>query len=194
MIGTYSYYLWANDVDNNNDASAGYTFVIGDMTSPEISNIVLSSSNPLDTDPTFGWVNITCDVTDNVAVADVTLNITNPNGSWNNVSLNTSSGTSYLVNSCTAFSQAGNYSYYIRADDPSDNTVVSSSYGFSMVPNWDINNDGVINIYDLVVVSNHYGEIGNAGWIREDVDNNGEIQVFDQVFVSNHYGETWWEV
>jgi len=80
------------------------------------------------------------------------------------------------------------------ADDTSDNTAVSSSYNFSMPPNWDTNNDGVVNIFDLVLVSNHYGEIGNAGWIREDVDNNGEIQVFDLVLVSNHYGETWWEV
>jgi hypothetical protein len=62
-----------------------------------------------------------------------------------------------------------------------------------MPPNWDINNDGVINIFDLVSISNHYDEAGNLGWIREDVDNNGEVQVFDLVLVSNHYGEMWWE-
>ena len=194
MIGLYSYYIWANDTQANSDVSAGYTFVIGDMTSPEISNVVLTPSDPLDTDPAFGWINITCDVTDNVAVDGVSLNITNPNESWNNVSINTGGGTSYYYNSSTAFSQYGNYSYYIWADDASDNTIASSSYNFSMVPNWDINNDGVVNIFDLVVVSNHYDETGNAGWIREDVDNNGEIQVLDLVLVSNHYGETWWEV
>ena len=194
LIGLYSYFIWANDTDNNNDVSAGHTFVIGDITSPEISNVVLTPSDPLDTDPAFGWINITCDVTDDVAVDDVSLNITNPWGSWNNVSFNTGGGTSYYYNSSTAFSQAGNYSYHIWADDTSNNTVVSSSYNFSMVPNWDINNDGVINIFDLVLVSNHYDETGNTGWIREDVDNNGEIQVLDLVLVSNHYGETWWEV
>jgi len=53
----------------------------------------------------------------------------------------------------------GNETYTVnQTNDTSDNTVVSSSYNFSMVPNWDINIDGVVNIFDLVVVSNHYGE------------------------------------
>jgi len=61
-----------------------------------------------------------------------------------------------------------------------------------MPPNWDLNNDGDCNIFDLVVVSNHYNETGTLGWIREDVDNNGQIKVIDLVFVSEHYDETWW--
>lgn len=194
LIGLYSYFIWAKDTASNSDVSSGFTFIIGDMTAPEISNIVLTPSEPLDTDPAFGWVNITCDVIDNVDVNSVYLNITNPDGSWNNVSLNLDVGDSYYHNSSTAFSQAGNYSYHIWADDASNNTVVSSVYNFSMSPNWDIDNNGVINIFDFVLVSNHYDEAGNAGWIREDVDNNGEIQVLDLVLVSNHYGETWWEV
>jgi hypothetical protein len=194
MLGLYSYFFWASDNEDNSDISSVYTFVIGDMTSPVISNIVLTSSDPIDTNPAFGWVNNTCVVTDNVAVNDVFLNISNPNGSWNNLSLNISVGTSYYINSSFTFSQAGNYTYCIISDDTSDNTAVSSFYDFSLPPNWDTNNDGFINIFDLVAVSNHYDETGNAGWIREDVDNNGEIQVFDLVLVSNHYGETWWEV
>ena len=53
----------------------------------------------------------------------------------------------------------GNETYTVnQTNDTSDNTVVSSSYNFLVVPNWDINIDGVVNIFDLVVVSNHYGE------------------------------------
>ncbi len=62
----------------------------------------------------------------------------------------------------------------------------------SMPPNWDLNNDGDCNIFDLVLVSNHYNETGTPGWIREDVDNNGQIRVIDLVLVSEHYDETWW--
>jgi hypothetical protein len=61
-----------------------------------------------------------------------------------------------------------------------------------MPTNWDLNSDGHCMIFDLVLVSNHYGQSGGIGWIREDADNNGEIQVLDLVFVSNHYGESWW--
>jgi len=42
-----------------------------------------------------------------------------------------------------------------------------------------------------VLISNHYGETGAQGWIREDVDNNRQIQVLDLVLVSGHYGGTW---
>jgi hypothetical protein len=98
----------------------------------------------------------------------------------------------YYYRSTTAFSTAGNYSYSIRALDPSNNAVVSSNVVFSMPPNWDINNDGSVTILDLVSISNHYGQSGGNGWIREDVDNNGDIEVLDLSLVSNYFGEEWW--
>jgi len=191
MMGLHYYSIWANDTVDNSITTAGHIFIIGDMTSPIISNYIFKSSNPLDTDPTFGWVNISCYVTDNIGVSDVSINITNPDSTWDNISLNPGIGDSYYINSSSAFSLLGNYIFYLWAADTSNNTVSTGSYNFSMPPNWDVNNDGVINIVDLVLVSNHYDETGNPGWIREDVDNNGEIQVFDLVLVSNHYGEMW---
>ncbi len=164
----------------------------GDVTSPVISGVSSTNSDPLDTETAYGWVNITCDVTDDVAVDEVSLNITNPDGSYNNVSMNVGAGDSYYYNSSTAFSTYGNYSYLIWADDTSDNQKTSSNYAFSMPPNWDINNDGECNVFDQVLISNHYSETGNNGWIREDVDNDGQIGVLDLVLVSNNYGESWW--
>jgi uncharacterized repeat protein (TIGR02543 family) len=163
-----------------------------DSMPPQISNIARTTSNPLDTDPTYGWVNVSCTVTDNVAVSQVTLRIHNPSGSWNNVSMTTKTTGKYYYRSTTAFSTIGNYSYSIKAKDTSNNVNISSNIGFSMPPNWDINNDGECAIFDLVLISNHYNENGASGWIREDADNNGEIQVLDLVYLSNHYGESWW--
>jgi len=164
----------------------------GDTSSPQISGVSVANSGSLDTNSSFGWVNITCDVTDNAAVYTVSLNITNPDGSYNNVSMNAGESNSYHYNSSTALSTHGNYSYFIWANDTSGNTDISSSYDFSMPPNWDINNDGKCSVFDLALISNHYGETGSTGWIREDVDNNGQIQVFDFVLLSEHYGESWW--
>ena len=164
----------------------------GDFVPPVISDMSNTASDPLDTEPSFGWENISCTVTDNVAVDQVFVNLTFPDFTMNNVSMSNVLGSNYYYN--TSFTQYGNYSYYIWTNDTSDNTVISSVYDFSLPPNWDTNKDGVVNVIDHVLASNHYGEVGNAGWIREDVDNNGEIQVFDLVLVSNHYGETWWEV
>jgi hypothetical protein len=163
-----------------------------DVSSPVISNINLDNSDPLDTDASFGWVNITCDVTDNIAVDCVFLNISHPNGSYTNVSFNERGSNSYTYNSSSAFSTYGSYSYFIWANDTSSNIDTSSSYSFSMPPNWDTNNDGEVSVFDYVLISNHYGETGDTGWIREDVDNSGQIQVMDFVLVSEHFGETWW--
>jgi len=43
---------------------------------------------------------------------------------------------------------------------------------------WDINGDGVYSVLDQIAISNHYGESGTPGWIREDVDNNDCYDVF----------------
>ena len=192
MIGSYSYFIWADDTSNNGIVSSTHVFAIGDETPPEISKLVIISSDPIDTDSTFGWVNITCDITDNAAVDKVYLNITNPDGSWNNVSMNAVGSDGYYYNSSTAFSQCGNFSYFIWANDTSGSTAISGSHDFSMLPNWDVNNDGSCTVLDLTLISNHYNESGVFGWIREDVDNSGEIKVLDLVLVSNHYDETWW--
>ena len=164
----------------------------GDYIPPVISDVSNSLSDPLDTETGFGWENISCTVTDNVAVAQVFANLTFPDDTKNNAPMSNISDSNYYYN--TSFNQYGNYSYYIWTNDTSNNTAASSVYDFSLPPNWDTNDDGVVNVFDHVLASNHYGETDNPGWIREDVDNNGEIQVFDLVLVSNHYGETWWEV
>lgn len=148
-----------------------------DVTSPVMSGVSSTNSDPLDTEAAYSWMNITCDVTDNIAVNEISLNITNPDRSYNNVSMNAGAGNSCYYNSSTAFSAYGNYSYIIWANDTSNNIATSSSYTYSMPPNWDINNDGECTVFDQVLISNHYGETGNNGWIRKDVDNDGQIGV-----------------
>jgi uncharacterized repeat protein (TIGR02543 family) len=175
-------------MDGNKVVSAHFS----DSALPQISGVTRVTSDPLDTNPVYGWVNVSCTVTDNVAVSQVVLRIHNPSGSWNNVSMVTRTAGKYYYRSTTSFSTAGNYSYSIWAKDTSNNMNTSSNVAFSMPPNWDLNSDGYCMIFDLVLVSNHYGQSGGIGWIREDADNNGEIQVLDLVFVSNHYGESWW--
>jgi hypothetical protein len=163
-----------------------------DTIPPQISNVARSTSNPLDTNPTYGWVNVSCTVTDNVGVSSVVLRIHNPDGSWNNVSMVTRTATKYYYRTTTAFSSVGNYSYSIWAKDTSNNEATSSTKLFSMPPNWDVNSDGVVTVMDLVLISNHYDQNGSNGWIREDVDNNGDVEVLDMVLVSGHFGEEWW--
>jgi hypothetical protein len=168
------------------------TATFADSALPVINNVAAATSDVLDTDPTFGWVNISVDVTDNIGVDDVHLNITDPDGASSNVSMIPVDSDSFYYQSSTMFSSYGNYSYFVWADDTNGNGNLSSSFAFSQPPNWDINNDGGCNVFDLVLISNHYGEVGMLGWIRGDVDNNGQIEVLDLVLSSNEYGASWW--
>jgi hypothetical protein len=170
-----------------------YEFVSSgpDTTPPQISNVILTESNPLDTDPSFGWICITATITDNIEVDNVLINISCPNGSSYSFSMN-SAGSTYYYNTSTVFSNHGNFSYSIWANDINGNPTTTSSYDFSMPPNWDLNNDGQCNLLDLTLISNHYGEAGPNGWIREDVNNNGITQVLDLILITGHYNEEWW--
>jgi len=52
---------------------------------------------------------------------------------------------------------------------------------------WDVNGDGVVDIFDLVLVGRHFGESG-AG-ITGDVNRDGIVNIFDLVTVGAHFGE-----
>jgi len=198
-LGTLDYditYYWKIVAWDDKDASTVgpvWEFTTGSMQDtipPEISDLDILFSNPIDTQIDFGWENFTCTVTDNVDVDDVFLNIIYPDSTTTDVSMINIAGTNQYYHN-TSFPEHGNYGYSIWADDTSDNTDISSNYEFSVSPNWDVNQDGICDANDNSLVSSHYGETGAPGWIREDVDNNGQIQVFDLVLISINYGETW---
>lgn len=163
----------------------------GDSTPPAISQIEVKTSNPVDTQVGYGWENFTCIVTDNVGVSSVVLKLTNPGQSTTNISMTKKTGTSTYYTNQSLYIY-GNYSYKIQATDTNNNSAVSSTFIFSLAPNWDINQDGSITVMDLTLISEHYNQVGGNGWIREDVDNNGAIEVLDMVLTADHYGESWW--
>lgn len=156
-----------------------------------IERVSFSISNPIDTNPDFGWVNISCDTADDITLQMVTLNITQNDGIWNNISLSLNNSNIHYYNTSTIFSQYGNYTFYFWCKENNMNTKTSKIYNFSMPPNWDINNDGQCNILDHLLISEKYGLTGMEGWIREDVNNDGEISLIDLVIISNHYQEKW---
>jgi len=172
-IGAYEYY------DENLDT-----------TSPIISDVHLQSSPQLDIE--IGWENITCIVTDDVAIQKADLIFTDSNQITTTLPmLNIYNTSIYFCN--TSLKQSGNYSYYVRAADTSNNEASSIDKEFSLPPNWDINNDGKCTIIDKVKISNQFGKTGTPGWIREDVDNNGAINLLDIIHDSNHYNKRWWK-
>ncbi|MCG2826437.1 MAG: PKD domain-containing protein, partial [Thermoplasmatales archaeon] len=122
MVGEYSYFIWAKDTNNNENKSPIHGFEIRqEIIKPEISNV---QSTP-QTHEVYGYVNITVSVSDNARVNDVYVNITYPNGTqlgifpMTGIELDANGNGTYHYN--TTYSVLGNYSYYIWANDTSNN-------------------------------------------------------------------------
>jgi len=164
---------------------------IDDTISPVITDIVLMISDPIDTDVSFGWENVTCTVIDTgVGVKDVKLIVTNPNTITEEYPMiNIPSTDTYYYN--TTLTVAGEYTYHIWADDTSGNNATSSLKQFDLPPNWDVDNNGQVHFSDLMDVIRMYGIRGPDGWVREDVDNNGQVHFSDLMDIIRHYGEQW---
>ncbi len=53
--------------------------------------------------------------------------------------------------------------------------------------NCDLNGDGKVDVADMVLVSQHFGETGVPGWIPEDVLQDGVVNVLDLILVGQHF-------
>ena len=109
-----------------------YLSVNSDTEPPKISNVEANPSEQL----IGGYVNITCKVIDNVAVNIVKVNITYPDGSYQNVTMNslilsTPFSPSHYYNS--TYNIPGTYYYYIWANDTSNNWNASAIHTFEIV-------------------------------------------------------------
>lgn len=82
---------------------------------------------------TIAKVNITCNVTDNIMVNKVNVNISGPNGFNTEVEM-TKIGTSRSRLYCKnqTYTLAGDYHYFIRANDTHGNTAISHNYTFTI--------------------------------------------------------------
>ena len=171
-------------MDGDKTVTANFDFT----NPPEISNILLTTSDPLDTWPDFGWENVTCTVTDDGdGVDEVKIVITDPDMvTTEHLMIKTGTDTYYYNTTLTI---VGEYSYYIWANDTANNIATTTPETFIVYDNWDINRDGEIRLVDFVLIAGHYGENGPPGWIREDVNNDGKIRLTDFVLVAGHYGE-----
>ena len=53
---------------------------------------------------------------------------------------------------------------------------------------WDVNNDGIVNLQDLLVISDSFG-IGNPENPKVDVNKDGNVDIIDLLLVAVHFGE-----
>lgn len=155
---------------------------------PTIGSEQCMLSDPVDTEASIGWCNLSISVLDD-NLDCVKLVVTNPDSTVTNISMNTIDDETFYLN-MSGFIH-GSYSYYVYIADDCGNHLCSDEHSFVIGPNWDVSMDGMVTVFDLILISNRFDETGSAGWIREDVDNNGIVQLSDIMTVSNYYSHTW---
>ena len=89
------------------------------------------------------------------------------------------------------FTKPGDYPITVTATSGTDSTMTAeftTTTTIEMPPTpWDVNDDGVVNIQDLVIVAAQLGESGEG--LKEDINGDGTVNIQDLVLVASHLGE-----
>ena len=128
--GVYEFYIWTNDTNGNSARSETQTiFIFGtDVLPPGIRDVVIIP----DEQTSGGYVNISCLAYDDIGLKQVRVNITYPNGSYINQSMNFLHGyrwRAYFYYNNT-YSMPGMYNVAIWAIDGNDNQAIATGYKF----------------------------------------------------------------
>ena len=89
------------------------------------------------------------------------------------------------------FTEPGDYPITVTATSGTDSTMtaeVTTTTTIGMPPTpWDVNDDGIVDIRDLVLVANEFGESGED--LKGDLNGDGTVNIQDLVIVASHFGE-----
>lgn len=89
--------------------------------------------------------------------------------------------------SCTL--AEGNNTITVEATDAAGNMAQKNVtvYFIGATPQPDVNYDLQVNILDMVLIGQRWGQTGSPGWIKEDVNKDGKIDVLDMILVGQHW-------
>lgn len=66
--------------------------------------------------------------------------------------------------------------------------VVDGGVGVESCARWDVNSDGCVDVLDIILVGQRFGESGASCWIPEDVNCDGAINVLDAIVIGQDFG------
>jgi hypothetical protein len=86
------------------------------------------------------------------------------------------------------YSQAGVYAnvrFQVSDGQMTDYEDITITVGNALRP--DVNDDGSINVLDMITIGQHWSQTGAAGWIRQDINEDGTVSVLDATLI----GQNW---
>jgi parallel beta-helix repeat protein len=104
-------------------------------------------------------------------------------------SVKVSTATSYTWT--TDYESAGTHTIKVTVSDGTDEVSSSGTITITDVqPRWDVNEDGTVNVLDITLVGQNYGQTYTENLPRWDVNQDGTVNIQDLSIVSGHFGET----
>ena len=185
------YAISARDNNDNWNSTSTKNIPIIDDDAPEITSVEISDLKQYVGDN----LRITVTAIDNRNIAEIRVNITDPDSITNSTSILASKvGDDYYLEQ--VFQSIGVYSFIVFVEDDAGNNVESITYNFYIYPQYDLDKSGEINILDITSVTFHYGEEGEPRWIIQDISLplDGVININDVTRVTGHYGENYPEL
>ena len=89
------------------------------------------------------------------------------------------------------FTKPGDYPISVKATSGTDTTMTAEATTTTTIAPpptpWDVNDDGIVNIQDLVLVAGQLGESGEG--LKGDINGDGTVNIQDLVIVASHLGE-----
>ena len=91
----------------------------------------------------------------------------------------------------TDYESAGTHTIRVTVSDGTDEVSSSGTITITdLQPRWDVNEDGIVNVLDITLVGQNYGQTYTGELPRWDVNQDGTVNIQDLSIVSGHFGET----
>ncbi len=125
-IGNHTAQILANDTSGNRNVTQNVSFFVYDVTPPSVVSLVPLSMSTVYANTV---IELASNVTDNVAVSYVVVNLTYPNGTIQRISFSLGSGAKYNT-SFSIGSSNGTYTMRVIANDSSNNINITELTSF----------------------------------------------------------------
>lgn len=183
-------FQWTPDYTQSGNYSMRFDVTDGIYTVQENIIIVVNNVNRV---PTFTSIPANGSIFNETDLVQITVTASDPDGDPLNYvikidGVQVSTSLSYIWT--TNYSNAGNHNINISVSDGTD-TVNSTIiiYVNNVYPRYDVDENGIVDISDLVIIGQHFNDIVSAPYPRYDVNMDGVVDVLDITTTAQHFGE-----